>query len=50
VRVGEILTRKNIRCVRPGLGLPPQFYEALLGRRVNSDLKKGTPLNWSVLS
>jgi pseudaminic acid synthase len=49
VRAGEQLTSVNLRCVRPGLGLPPKFYELLLGRRVNRDVKKGTPMSWELL-
>ena len=47
--VGEILTRENLRCVRPGFGLPPKHYEVLLGRRVNQDVKKGTPMRWDLI-
>jgi N-acetylneuraminate synthase len=46
---GTVLTRENLRCVRPGKGLAPRHYETLLGRRVNRDLKKGTPMSWDYL-
>lgn len=49
IAAGTSLTRENLRCVRPGLGLPPKFYELLLGRRVNRDVKKGTPMQWELL-
>jgi pseudaminic acid synthase len=49
MKVGDELTIKNLRCLRPGLGLPPKFYELLLGRRVNRDIKKGTPMDWDFL-
>jgi pseudaminic acid synthase len=49
MRAGDALTRQNMRCVRPGLGLPPKYFDTLLGRRVNADLKKGTPVDWSLL-
>lgn len=49
ILAGEQLTTANLRCVRPGLGLPPKFYELLLGRRVNRDVKKGTPMSWELL-
>jgi len=49
ISAGGILTRKNLRCVRPGLGLPPKYYDMLLGRRVNQDVKKGTPMGWHLL-
>lgn len=41
---GEILTEKNIRCIRPGHGLAPSFYESLLGKRINRNLTKGSPM------
>jgi sialic acid synthase SpsE len=31
------------------LGLPPKFYDELLGRRVNQDVKKGTPMAWKLV-
>ena len=49
LRAGDVLTRENLRCVRPGLGLPPKFYDLLLGRRVNADAKAGTPMDWLLL-
>lgn len=49
VSAGDVLTRENLRCVRPGLGLPPKFYELLLGRRVHADAKAGTPMDWQLL-
>jgi N-acetylneuraminate synthase len=49
LKAGDVLTPETMRCVRPGLGLPPKYYEILLGRRVNQDLKKGTPMAWHVI-
>ena len=49
IKAGDELTTKNIRCVRPGGGLPPKFYDQLLGRRVNRDVAKGTPMDWSLV-
>jgi pseudaminic acid synthase len=49
LRAGEVLTRDNIRCVRPGLGLPPKHFDTLLGRRVNRDIPRGTPMSWDLI-
>ena len=49
LREGEVLTKENLRCIRPGLGLPPKFYDTLLGRRVIRDVKKGTPMSWDLV-
>jgi sialic acid synthase SpsE len=50
VKAGERLTEENLRIVRPGYGLPPKFYDILLGKRVNQDLTAGTPMSWDLLS
>jgi N-acetylneuraminate synthase len=49
VKAGEVLTRENLRVVRPGHGLAPKYYEMLLGRRVKRDLAMGAPMDWSYL-
>ena len=46
---GDILNEKNLRIVRPGLGLEPKYYDILLGRKVNRDVKKGTAVNWDLI-
>lgn len=49
MHAGEILTHQNLRAIRPGLGLPPKFLSHLIGRKVNQAVKKGTPMDWSLL-
>ena len=49
MRAGDALTTRNVRCVRPGLGLAPKYYDSVLGRRVVRDVKKGTALSWDLL-
>jgi len=46
IQKGDVFTGENIRVIRPGNGLPPKFFEKLLGRKANKDLKAGAPLNW----
>ncbi len=41
---GEVITSENMRCVRPGLGLAPKYYDSMLGKCINQDVKRGTPL------
>ena len=41
---GDILTKSNVRAIRPGLGLPPKYLDQVLGMRVRKDLKRGTAL------
>lgn len=49
LKAGDLLTPENLRRIRPGLGLPPKHYETLLGRRVNRDVAKGTPISWDMI-
>lgn len=50
---GELLTPQNIRSIRPGnglCGLHTMHYEEVLGKRARTFLKKGTPLQWELIS
>lgn len=49
LRAGDKLSEKNLRRIRPGLGLPPAHYDEVLGRAVKCDVRKGTPLTWDLL-
>ena len=49
MEAGEVLSPDNLRCIRPGLGLAPKYYNTLLGKRVNSAVKQGTPLSWGLI-
>jgi len=46
---GEVLTADNLRAIRPGHGLPPRFYEEVLGKPVARAVKRGTPLSWDLV-
>jgi len=50
VKAGEMLTHKNLRAIRPGHGLPPKYLHELFGKRLNSDVKKGTPMSWGLIA
>jgi N-acetylneuraminate synthase len=42
IRAGEVLDHTNIavlRCGKLGFGLPPEFYDALLGKRATRDIE-----------
>jgi pseudaminic acid synthase len=50
MKAGEVLTRDNMRIVRPGFGLPPKYFETMLGKRINRDAAPGTPVTWELLA
>lgn len=47
---GDVLTPENLRAIRPGHGLPPRFYDELLGKPVAKAVKRGTPLTWDLIA
>jgi sialic acid synthase SpsE len=49
IRQGERLTTKNIRSIRPGFGMHPRHYDALIGMRAICTISRGTPLEWKLL-
>ena len=50
MKKGDELTEKNLRIVRPGNGLPPRYYDIVLGRRVNRNVKKGSTVSWGLIT
>lgn len=49
MKSGDPFNRSNLRRLRPGFGLPPKFFEEVLGKRVVRNVKAGTPLSWKLV-
>lgn len=49
LKAGDTLTHDNLRCIRPGMGLPPKYYDILLGRTIKQDVRRGTPMRWDLV-
>ena len=49
MKAGDVITEKNMRSIRPGLGLSPKYYDLVLGKRVKCDVKRGTGLNFEMI-
>lgn len=49
MKQGDIFTRENVKAIRPGMGLPTKYLDQLLGRRINRDASKGTPITWELI-
>lgn len=49
-KAGDVLTKENVRCIRPSYGLAPKHYDAILGKRLKRNVKKGTPLSWDLIA
>ncbi len=49
MKAGDELTEKNLRSIRPGLGISPANMDLALGKKVNRDIERGTPFNWDLI-
>jgi sialic acid synthase SpsE len=50
IKKGEIFTKENVRCIRPGYGLSPHLLEEIIGLSANFSAKRGTPLSREIVS
>ena len=49
IKAGEALTERNVRRIRPGFGLPPKYFEKILGQVAKVDIERGTALQWEYI-
>jgi pseudaminic acid synthase len=49
VAAGDLITKANVRSIRPGLGLAPKHLPDVLGKRAVRDLSYGEPLAWDMI-
>ena len=49
IKNGDEFTESNIRAIRPGLGLPPKYFDLVLGKKAQCNIDIGTPLKWEHL-
>jgi N-acetylneuraminate synthase len=47
---GAVVGVGDVRRIRPGMGLHPKFYNAVVGRRLKVSVSRGQAVEWSVLS
>jgi len=46
LKAGQTITSKDIKRIRPGYGLPPKFYEDIIGKKVNQEVAFGDPVTF----
>jgi pseudaminic acid synthase len=49
LKAGDVLTKENVRAIRPGLGLPTKYLSQVLGKAVKHDVSWGTALTWVLI-
>jgi len=50
IKKGDRFNSDNLRVIRPGFGLPPKYYDLMIGKKAKMDIKIGTPMAWDLLA
>jgi pseudaminic acid synthase len=46
----ELITEQNVQSKRPANGLHTRYYEQVIGKKAASFIKKGTPIQWDLIT
>ena len=49
IKTAKIITKNNVRSVRPADGMHTMYFEDIVGKKVNRKLIKGTPMMWKFI-
>ena len=49
INKGDRLTKANVRKIRPGYGLPAEFFDDIIGKRVKRNVLAGERVSWDLL-
>ena len=49
IKSGEKISKKNIKIVRPGYGLPPRYFDEVIGKIALTDMSPGEKLKFDKL-
>ena len=49
VKKGEPVSKECIKSIRPGFGIPPKYFDDVIGKKVNVDVKRGDRVTFDVL-
>lgn len=46
MKAGDMITKANVRSIRPGFGMHPKYFKDILGKQINENVEKGTRLTF----
>ena len=49
IKAGDVLTKENVRAIRPGFGLATKYLDLVLGKAVKRNVLRGTALSFELL-
>lgn len=50
IKAGELITKSNIKRIRPGYGLPPKYFDQLIDKTAKVNIETGTPISWDLIN
>jgi len=50
IEAGQEFSQENVRSIRPGFGLAPKFLSQVIGKKAKTNIERGTPLNWDLIT
>jgi pseudaminic acid synthase len=50
VAKGAVIKKDDVRRIRPGFGLPPKFFDEIIGKVATEDVERGTAVCWELIS
>jgi pseudaminic acid synthase len=50
IKGGEMITAEHVKSIRPGYGLAPKYISLFVGKIVNNNIVRGTPVSWNLLN
>ena len=50
IKKGDILTKTNVRRIRPGNGLLPKYYNKILNKKSPFNISEGEPISKKLLT
>ena len=46
---GDLITKNNVRRVRPGYGISPKYFEEIINKKVKRSVKRGERVTWECI-
>ena len=49
LKSGHVITKDDIRRIRPGHGIPPKYFDEIIGSTLSNDVHRGQPVDWKAI-
>ena len=49
IKAGSIITSSDIKRIRPNKGLPPKYFNQIIGKKLKKDVLRGTATSWNLI-